>query len=199
MGAHGRAPVTIEIQFFAGDEAMTMLRTTGALLCGAWLCVGCAGGQTSPDTAEAEPEPWQAVEQDPSDLAEPSAASDDSASSSQDTETADASGDGVTPEFRPGMSVNEATNAVPPNVERLNIEQERLAEPLMDPKLYEPCSLQGHHHFTVKVAVWDGKAVGLDVSTKPNDEKLAACLRQQIQDVEWEDKAKSLNTVEYSY
>lgn len=103
------------------------------------------------------------------------------------------------PQFTPGMSVIEARNAVPDTVQRLNIEQEALAAPLMEPSLYEPCALQGHHHFKVRVAVWDGRAVGLDVTTQPRDEKLESCLRQQISDIEWKDKAKSINTVEYSY
>lgn len=103
------------------------------------------------------------------------------------------------PKFTPGMSVVEATNAVPTGGQRLDIEQEALAAPLMQSELYEPCGLQGHHHFKVKVAVWDGRAVGLDVTTQPNDTKLESCLRQQLSGVEWKDKAKSLNTVEYSY
>src|SRR5690606_1453192 len=112
------------------------------------------------------------------------------------TSNAEPAGSGE-PAFAPGMSVLDATNAVPASAQRLNIEQERLAEPLMQPELYEPCSLQGHHHFTLRVAVWDGKAVGLDVDTK--DPKLASCLRTQVEGVEWKDKAKSLNTVEYTY
>jgi hypothetical protein len=103
------------------------------------------------------------------------------------------------PKFTPGMSVVDATNAVPVGGQRLDIEQEALAAPLMQPELYEPCGLQGHHHFKVKVAVWDGRAVGLDVTTQPNDTKLESCLRQQLSGVEWKDKAKSLNTVEYNY
>src|SRR5690606_1134880 len=103
------------------------------------------------------------------------------------------------PHFTPGMSVVEATNAVPSTTQRLNIEQEALAEPLMDPKLYEPCALRGNQHFQLRVAVWDGKAVGLDVATKPADPKLEACLKQQISSLEWKDKAKSINSVEYSF
>lgn len=103
------------------------------------------------------------------------------------------------PEFRPGMSVLEATNAVPSSAERINLEQERLAAPLMKAELYEPCKLASHKHFQLHVAVWDGRAVGVDVTTKPKDPKLEECLRQQISTIEWEDKAKSLNAVEYSF
>lgn len=154
--------------------------------------IACAGTQKEPEgpeTAESDPEPWAAIAPKEAPAAKPV---DSSGSEPGEESTSE-------PEFRPGMTVTEATNAVPPSAERLNIEQERLAEPLMEPKLYEPCALQGHHHFSVRVAVWDGKAVGLDINTKPQDEKLATCLRRQIEAVEWEDKAKSLNTVEYSY
>jgi len=100
------------------------------------------------------------------------------------------------PEFKEGMSVNEAINAVPPGIERVNIEDEVLARPLMDPKLYEPCKVSGKH-FTIKVAIWDGHAVGMDIDAK--DQKLAQCIRQQVSGVTWREKAKSLNTVEYSF
>jgi hypothetical protein len=162
------------------------------LVLAAGTTMACASTQkepAGPEAAESDPEPWAAIAPKDDAAAKPAPSSEGEASEVATNE----------PEFRPGMTVTEATNAVPSSAERLNIEQERLAEPLMEPKLYEPCSLQGHHHFSVKVAVWDGKAVGLDVTTKPQDEKLATCLRQQIEGVEWEDKAKSLNTVEYSY
>ncbi len=154
--------------------------------------MGCAGSKEpaeAPESSSTE-EPWVAILPDET---PPSKQSREAAPDATDTESSTA------PEFRPGMSVAEATNAVPDSVERLNIEQEALAAPLMDPELYEPCGLAGHHHFTLRVAVWDGRAVGLDISTQPNDEKLESCLRQQISDVEWKEKAKSINTVEYSY
>jgi len=97
------------------------------------------------------------------------------------------------------MTVEQAISAVPQSGQRLEIEQEILAEPLLVPALYEPCKLRGSDHFTVRVAVWNGKAVGLDVTTKPKNEKLATCLREQVAAVEWREKVASLNTVEYSH
>jgi hypothetical protein len=101
------------------------------------------------------------------------------------------------PKFEPGMSVSQAINAVPPGIERVNIEEEELARPLGDMKLYEPCKLKPTHHFKVKVAVWNGRAVGIDIEAK--DQALAQCIRRQIEGLTWRDKAKSLNTVEYQY
>jgi hypothetical protein len=103
------------------------------------------------------------------------------------------------PKFEPGMSVEAAMAAVPSTVERLDIEQEALAAPLLEPSLYEPCSLRPSDRFTIRVAIWQGKAVGLDLTTKPKNDKLAECLRAQLLALEWPDKVASLNTVEYSH
>jgi hypothetical protein len=96
------------------------------------------------------------------------------------------------------MSVNEAINAVPSSIERLNIEQEVLAEPLQQADVYEPCKL-GNGHFKARVAVWQGRAVGVDVETRPSNPNLAKCIDQQIRQIKWSEKVRSLNTVEYSY
>jgi len=44
--------------------------------------------------------------------------------------------------------------------------------------------------------VWNGEAVGVDVTT-PN-KTLAACIDKRVRAVEWRHKVRSLNTVEYS-
>lgn len=102
------------------------------------------------------------------------------------------------PEFKEGGSVDDAIKAIPQGTARLNIETEELSKPLMDPKLYEPCKV-GSAHFKVKVAVWDGKAVGIDLTTTPNNPKLTDCLKGRIREITWKDKVKSLNTVEYQF
>lgn len=102
------------------------------------------------------------------------------------------------PQFTEGMSVADAQSAVPPDADRLNVEQEVLAKPLQDAELYAPCKLGGGH-FKANVAVWDGRVVGLDLETQPNNPTLAKCLSDQIRKVRWRDKAKSLNTVEFSF
>jgi len=99
------------------------------------------------------------------------------------------------PEFKEGMTVLQAMDAVPQGMERVNIAEEILSQPLADPKTYEPCKLRPGMHFKLKVAIWNGRAVGIDV-TAP-DQKLAGCIREQIQKLEWRKKVKSLNTVEY--
>lgn len=102
------------------------------------------------------------------------------------------------PVFTEGMSVDEAIKAVPPGAERRNIDQETLGKPLQDLSLYESCK-PGSARFKVRVAVWDGKAVGIDVTETPKNDKLTACIKGKIGEVTWEKKVKSLNTIEYQF
>ena len=100
------------------------------------------------------------------------------------------------PEFKDGMSVNDAINAVPQGTPRENIDQETLGEPLKDQKTWASCKLTPADHFTINVAIWNGRAVGVDVDSK--NKAKADCIKQAVRSVVWRDKVKSLNTVEYS-
>ncbi len=103
------------------------------------------------------------------------------------------------PEFKPGMSVDEAVNAVPTGTERMNLDPAGLSKPLSEFSLYEPCKPGTRQKWTVRVAIWQGKAVGVDVETKPKNDKLAACINDRVRALEWKDRVPSLNTVEYSF
>jgi hypothetical protein len=103
------------------------------------------------------------------------------------------------PTFKEDSSVNDAINAVPQGTPRVNVEQENLAKPLMDENLYKPCKMAPNQHFKLKVAIWDGKAVGIDLTATPKNDKVVACIKQQINGITWKDKVKSLNTVEYQF
>lgn len=149
------------------------------------LVLACA--KTPPPEAPEE-DPTSALEDDPT---------AESSQSSPETEETPASEE--QPTFTPGMSVEEAISAVPSTVQRIHIEEEALAEPLKAPEVYEPCKLKGHEHFSIRVAVWQGRAVGLDITTKPANAQLASCLRTEIERLEWKDKVQSLNTVEFNY
>jgi hypothetical protein len=102
------------------------------------------------------------------------------------------------PSFKENGSVLDAINAVPQGTPRLNIEQEALGRPLGNVELYESCK-PGNSHFKAKVAVWDGKAVGLDLTTTPKNAKFADCVAEKIRAITWPDKVKSLNVVEYTF
>lgn len=102
------------------------------------------------------------------------------------------------PQFTDGMSVADAVKAVPVGVERANMDQETLSEPIKEFSVYEPCK-PGAAHIKLKIAVWDGKAVGIDVTSTPKNDKLVACVKDQIKKITWKAHVKSLNTVEYSF
>jgi hypothetical protein len=101
------------------------------------------------------------------------------------------------PTFTPDMSVDDAIKAIPQSAERLNVDQETLSKPLQEESLYAPCK-PGANHFTLRVAVWRGKAVAIDLTTAPKNPKLAECLRGRLRELTWPVKVPSLNTVEYS-
>lgn len=103
------------------------------------------------------------------------------------------------PKFTDGMTVNQAINAVPQGMARENIDQDSLSKPLTDFKVYKPCKPRPNEHFKIKVAIWNGKAVGVDVITKPKNDKLAACVDKQVRALTWKDAVESLNTIEYAF
>jgi hypothetical protein len=102
----------------------------------------------------------------------------------------------VEPAFTPDMSVEDAIKAAQ-STERLNVDQETLSKPLEEQSLYEPCK-PGTTHFKLRVAVWRGKAVAIDLSTTPKNPKFTECLTGRIRELTWPAKVPSLNTVEYA-
>jgi hypothetical protein len=169
----------------------TIVCLLGALVVVGANCGGSGGGADQPtDEYGMELDDYE-EEDDYDEVDQPPAAQSDTRPSDAEKEPP------PEPQFEPGMSVSQAINAVPPGIERVNIEPEELARPLADPKLYEPCKLKPSDHFKVRVAIWDGRAVGMDVEAK--NQNLAACIRRQIEGITWREKAKSLNTVEYQF
>jgi hypothetical protein len=163
--------------------------------CGLLLLAGCAGGQSSAASAE-EAAPDRADEPAETQVAEPEPEADASAESATTTETK--APEAPEPVFTETMSVAQAQAAIPQGTPRSNLEQEALAKPLQDPKAFEACNI-GNARFQVKVAIWNGKAVGVDLTTKPKNPKLAECLTARIRELTWPDRVRSLNTVEFQY
>lgn len=155
------------------------------------LLAAACGGSTPPaeDASDATPviPEKTVVEAPPLDEAEPK--SSDSAPPKKE-EVAE-------PAFTPDMSVEEAIKAVPPSVERLNVDQETMSKPFEDGAAFESCKA-GSAHFKLRVAVWRGKAVGIDLTTTPKNPKLAECLKGRLRELTWPAKVPSLNTVEYA-
>ncbi|HTM45522.1 MAG TPA: hypothetical protein VL137_11235 [Polyangiaceae bacterium] len=180
------------------------------------LCCACGGNNTGAKSADDAPtdEAAAPASESPSkpaaneaaaDAPADKAASEDSSAkaseeysvSKHDGEAKDSAEQKPEPAFTEGMSVSEAINAVPKGTEYLSLDPETLGRPLADLSLYKPCNLTPAQHFKLRVAVWDGKAVGIDVTSA--NKKLAECVRQQVSQVQWHDKVKSINTVDYSY
>jgi hypothetical protein len=65
------------------------------------------------------------------------------------------------PTFTPDMTVDQAIAAVPSGIERMNIEQDALGQPLQQPGVFDACK-PGSAHFKVKVAIWNGKVRSLN-------------------------------------
>lgn len=103
------------------------------------------------------------------------------------------------PDFKDGMSVNDAINAVPQGYPRVNIDQEDLNAPLMDPEFYKSCKPAHTQHFTIKFAVWEGRAVGMDIKSTPANKALEQCLHGLLAAFTWKDKVKSLNISEVQF
>lgn len=157
------------------------------------LTAGCAGtGERSANSPSSDGSDDVEESSSPSPSSERSESSEESSAPSKVTDTKEV----PEPQFSDDMSVEDAIKAVPPGVERRNIDQETLGKPLQDLAVYEPCK-PGGARVKLRVAVWNGKAVGLDVTTTPKNDKLAGCIKERIRGLTWDAKVRSLNTIEY--
>ncbi len=160
-------------------------------------CCGCTQPPSAPESVEAPPPVAVAMPADPkpepTPAVEPVAAPPPKEEPKPEPKPA-----APEPQFTDGMSVADAIKAIPVGSERANIDQETLSMPIKDFALYEPCK-PGSEHIKMKIAVWDGKAVGLDVTSTPKNDRLTACIKQQLKTVTWKAHVKSLNSVEYSF
>ncbi|MBN1606731.1 MAG: hypothetical protein JW940_08860 [Polyangiaceae bacterium] len=167
-----------------------------ALAATATLTFACGGSQQtaeSPDEYGVTDELPESENHGSADVEQPDLAEEQKDSDQQSSDAV------KEPEFKEGMSVNDAINAVPAGTPGERIDPETLSIPLKDSALYAPCKISASQHFTLNVAVWDGRAVGMDIKTQPNNPTLEACLRQQVSQVVWRERAKGINTVEYSF
>jgi hypothetical protein len=161
-------------------------------------CCSCPQPAAGPDSVEVAPPGGLAEPAAPTAVAEPASAAETPPAPAPKEEATPAKPAAPEPQFTEGMSVAEAIKAVPQGAERANIDQETLSMPIQDTSVYEPCK-PGAERIKMKIAVWDGKAVGLDVTSTPKNDKLVACIKEQIKKLSWKAHVKSLNTVEYSF
>jgi hypothetical protein len=94
--------------------------------------------------------------------------------------------------------VEQAINAVPKGLPRMNMLTDTLQSPLLDLKRYDKCKVPRSTKVAMTVAVYDGAAVGVDVTTKPKSPKLEACIDSVVRGMTW-DKVPSLNEVNVTF
>lgn len=183
--------------FIAKVRAFGSVQFASAL-CGSALLAVVACGGSEPDP-KVPPPPGEGAEEAPDDSWDtgPSRTTTASEEMEGDEPAASAPEERKTPEFTDGMSVNEAIAAVPSHYEFIGMEQEVLAKPLVDVETYKECKVNQSTHFTVRIAVWNGKVVGADVDAKGN-KKLAECVDGVVRKLEYKEKVESINTVEFS-
>lgn len=150
--------------------------------------LGACGGSSAPPPTTPAPEPVATVEPEPEPPKEP-----------EDEPEPDPPPAEVEPEFTEGMSVNDAINAVPADAPRINVEQEHLVHHIKDYNLYAGCNPKQNQKWQMHIAVWNGRAVGIDVKTDPANDEFAACVKAVIGKIEWREQVKSLNTVKYGF
>ncbi len=101
-------------------------------------------------------------------------------------------------EFPPHATVDQAIKAVPQGAARLNMTTDLLQAPLLDMTRYDKCKVPRSVKVAMSVAVYDGAAVGVDVTTKPKNGKLQECLDGVVRGITWE-KVPSLNQVNVNF
>ena len=101
-------------------------------------------------------------------------------------------------QFPPKASVNDAINAVPQGTPRINMSDDAMRAPLMNMKQYEACKVPRSTRVVLTVAVYDGTAVGVDISTKPANPKIEGCVDELVRRLTWT-KVPSLNTVTFNF
>jgi hypothetical protein len=160
---------------------------------GALVAVTACGGDQKPAEVPAPPAPTEEASDPDWDTGDAPPASDET---DEEPKSAPAETELKEPEFKPGMSVNEAIAAVPSHYEYVQIEQEVLAKPLQNLDTFKACKLTQNDHFSLKLAIWDGRVVGADVKAAPGKKE---CIDGVVRALEYKEKEKSINTVDFSF
>jgi hypothetical protein len=157
-------------------------------------CCSCPQPAEGPNSVDAVP----VAEVAPAVAVEPAPVHEEPAATAPQEEPKPIKPAAPEPQFTEGMSVAEAINAVPQGAERANIDQETLSRPIQEFSVYEPCK-PGSEKVKMRIAVWNGKAVGIDVTASPKNDKLVGCIKDRLKTLTWQARVKSLNTVDYSF
>jgi len=168
------------------------------LLLGWAACGGGAATTPAPETPASQPA--ASTESPPSDKP---AATEASGASSSPSLAASTPASTAAPapakiEFPPHATVDQATRAIPQGMSRINMADDALRAPLLDLKHYDKCKIPRSTKITMTVAVYDGAAVGADISSKPKNAKIEECVDEVVRGLTW-NKVPSLNTVNVNF
>lgn len=172
---------------------MRKSKICAAVCCGA-LLMACGGNQKEASDAGAEAEAMPELA-----LNEPEPEFADGTGQEAQEEEAEPAPPSQKPTFEPGMSVDEATNAAPFALNAAEVDVAELEKPLMSSGIGSACSIPSSQKYKMKVAVYEGRAVGIDVSTTPASDAKEACIREQIEAITWDVQEESINLVELSF
>jgi hypothetical protein len=154
-------------------------------------CGGTAAEQAPPETPEGVHAESAAVRRNDPVASPTPSASTQSTSAGLPTPTTKVT-------FPPNASVDEAINAVPQGLPRVNINDDELQKPLMEIPRYERCKVPRSQRVSIRVAVYDGAAVGVDISSKPKSAKVEECVAGVVRTMSWP-KVPSLNTMTFNF
>lgn len=180
----------------SGSRDWVAVRNWVSVGIGALVVISCGGAEKKepdfpPREVINEPEEdadpsWDTDESTPAEDPEPE---EEPAPSQEEEELKE-------PEFTEGMSVNDAMSAVPSHYDFVGMDQEYLAKPLIDPATYKECKISEKDHFKVRIAVWDGRVVGADITAPPSKKD---CIERVVRAITYGEQVKSVNTVEYEF
>ena len=191
---------------FLADNSL-LLKSAALALPLLFALAACGGGAASsppPDTAAVSPAPAPANGTAPAESTATNEAPESKKAKAPSESLAAASAppaSASTPpkiEFPPHATVDQAIKAIPQGQPRMNMADDALRAPLLDLKRYDSCKVPRSTKVTMTVAVYDGAAVGADISSKPKSAKIEECVDGVVRGMSWP-KVTSLNTVNVSF
>jgi hypothetical protein len=179
-------------------------RDVFSILAGSMVVIGCATHQTAQTAPSKAPEPT-AVTRSEARPADPLAALPPPAAAGSDAEThakySNAVGDGprsaidpsskpipappATIDVHPDSGVDAAIKLVPSKIPQGRLSKEILTSPLKDPARFERCAIPPTTRVAIRVAVYNGQAIGVDVRSNPNTPALDFCVDRIVRQTTW--------------
>jgi hypothetical protein len=174
-----------------------------SILAGSLVVFGCATHQTAETAPSNAPQPT-AVTRTEVPPADPLAALPPPAAAGSDAEThakySNAVGEGprstidpsktipappATIDVRPDTGVDAAIKLVPTKIPVGHLSKETLTSPLKDAARFARCAIPPTTRVAIRVAVYNGQAIGVDVRSNPNTPALDFCVDRVVRQTTW--------------